>query len=209
MVYALDAKTGKVRVGARSASRRSRSAAGTARTPTRPRRRSPTASGSTSSFGQNVGLFCYTLDGTLVWKKQWPPQPIYLDFGTASSPIVHRGRVTCCTTTRRTRTRRRSTRERAPNCGARHVPNIGLPKSSWTTPFVWEHDKRTEIVTTGHGMVLAYDLDGREIGASPACRCRRRRRSPRTASSTSALARRVTPIVRSWPSGPAQAGTSR
>ena len=39
------------------------------------------------SFGQNVGLFCYTLDGTLLWKKQWPPQPIYLDFGTASSPI--------------------------------------------------------------------------------------------------------------------------
>ena len=45
------------------------------------------------SFGQNVGLFCYTLDGTLLWKKQWPPQPIYLDFGTASSPTVHDGRV--------------------------------------------------------------------------------------------------------------------
>ena len=45
------------------------------------------------SFGQNVGLFCYSLDGTLLWKKQWPPQPIYLDFGTASSPIVHDGRV--------------------------------------------------------------------------------------------------------------------
>jgi outer membrane protein assembly factor BamB len=45
------------------------------------------------SFGQNIGLFCYTLDGALVWKRQWPPTPIYLDFGTASSPVVHGGRV--------------------------------------------------------------------------------------------------------------------
>ena len=46
-----------------------------------------------ASFGQNVGLFCYSLDGKLLWKKQWAPQPIYLDFGTGSSPIVHDGRV--------------------------------------------------------------------------------------------------------------------
>src|SRR5688572_24177678 len=45
------------------------------------------------SFGGNVGLFAYSLTGDLLWKKTWPPQPIYLDFGTASSPIVHGGRV--------------------------------------------------------------------------------------------------------------------
>ena len=45
------------------------------------------------SFGQNVGLFVYSMDGKLLWKKQWTPQPIYLDFGTASSPVVHDGRV--------------------------------------------------------------------------------------------------------------------
>ena len=27
-----------------------------------------------ASFGQNVGLFCYTLDGKLLWKSQWKPQ---------------------------------------------------------------------------------------------------------------------------------------
>jgi len=36
-----------------------------------------------ASFGGNVGLFCYSREGTLVWKQTWPPQPIYLDFGTA------------------------------------------------------------------------------------------------------------------------------
>ncbi len=45
------------------------------------------------SFGLNIGLFCYSLDGTLLWKRTWPPQPIYLDFGTGSSPIAHAGRV--------------------------------------------------------------------------------------------------------------------
>src|SRR5690606_35809004 len=41
------------------------------------------------SFGQNVGLFVFTMDGKPLWQKRWPPRPIYLDFGTASSPIVH------------------------------------------------------------------------------------------------------------------------
>ena len=45
------------------------------------------------SFGGNVGVFCYSMDGTLLWKHSWPPQPIYLDFGTASSPVVHGGRL--------------------------------------------------------------------------------------------------------------------
>jgi hypothetical protein len=27
-----------------------------------------------------VGLFCYSLDGRLLWKKQWEPRPIYLAF---------------------------------------------------------------------------------------------------------------------------------
>ena len=35
------------------------------------------------SFGQNVGMFSFTFDGALVWKRQWPAQPVYLDFGTA------------------------------------------------------------------------------------------------------------------------------
>src|SRR5689334_7378207 len=92
MVYALDAATGKIK-WEREAIR------------TKPfggRHRKNTYASETpftdgervyASFGANVGIFCYTLDGTLVWKKQWEPHPIYLDFGTASSPIVHDGRV--------------------------------------------------------------------------------------------------------------------
>jgi hypothetical protein len=80
-------------VGARGGRRRSRSAADIARTRTRPE--TPVTDGERlyASFGQNVGLFVYSLDGTLLWKKQWAPKAIYLDFGTASSPTVADGRV--------------------------------------------------------------------------------------------------------------------
>ena len=51
------------------------------------------ASGSTRRSAATSACSAYALDGTLLWKHTWPPQPIYLDFGTASSPVVHQGRV--------------------------------------------------------------------------------------------------------------------
>jgi outer membrane protein assembly factor BamB len=33
-------------------------------------------------------------------------------------------------------------------------------RSNWSTPYVWEHGDRTEIVTIGTGKVRSYDIDG-------------------------------------------------
>ena len=117
-----------------------------------------------ASFGGNVGIFAYSLDGTLIWKHTWPPQPIYLDFGTASSPIVHRGRVYVlhdndgqsffaaldATTGKEIWTVKRT------DLASRLA-------SGWATPFVWENGTRTEIVTIGRGFAISYDTDGREL----------------------------------------------
>jgi outer membrane protein assembly factor BamB len=35
--------------------------------------------------------------------------------------------------------------------------------TNWSTPFVWAHAARTEIVTAGTDRVRSYDLDGREL----------------------------------------------
>jgi outer membrane protein assembly factor BamB len=35
--------------------------------------------------------------------------------------------------------------------------------SSWSTPLVWKNSVRSEIVTTGHGFIQSYDLDGKEL----------------------------------------------
>jgi outer membrane protein assembly factor BamB len=162
MVYALDVRTGKVR-WEREAIRT---------VPGGGRHRKNTFASETpftdgeriyASFGQNVGLFVFSMDGRLLWKKHWPPQPIYLDFGTASSPIVHEGRVfllhdneeQSCITALDART--------GDEIWKTARPATGAPKSSWMTPFIWKHELRTEIVTTGHGLVMSYGLDGQEL----------------------------------------------
>jgi outer membrane protein assembly factor BamB len=117
-----------------------------------------------ASFGGNVGIFAYTLDGNLVWKHTWPPQPIYLDFGTGSSPIVHKGRVYVLHdndgqsffAALDAKTGKEIWTVKRTDLAARLA-------SGWATPFVWENATRTEIVTIGRGFVISYDPDGREL----------------------------------------------
>jgi len=162
MVYALDANTGKVR-WEREAHRGQ---------PFGGRHRKNTYASETPvtdgerlyvSFGGNVGLFCYAMDGTLLWKHRWPPQPIYLDFGTASSPVVHDGRVY----------------QLHDNDGASFLAALDSKTgaelwtvkrddkapmtSGWATPFIWNSGARTEIVTIGRGRVVSYDPNGQEL----------------------------------------------
>jgi outer membrane protein assembly factor BamB len=163
MVYALDARTGAV-VWEREAHKG---------LPSGGRHRKNTYASETPatdgdrlyvSFGQNIGLFCFALDGTPLWKRQWPPTPIYLNFGTASSPVVHRGRVYV----------QQDSEEASfltaldARTGAEvwRTPRTydGFLKSSWSTPLVWAHPGRTELVTTGHGMIRGYSVDaGKEL----------------------------------------------
>lgn len=117
-----------------------------------------------ASFGGNVGLFCYSLDGKLLWKKSWSPQPMYLDFGTASSPVVHNGRVyqlhdsegESFLTAFDARTGNEVWTSPRTAFEAKQ-------KSGWATPYIWQSPQRTEIVTIGKGMTVSYGLDGKEL----------------------------------------------
>jgi outer membrane protein assembly factor BamB len=162
MVYALDARSGKVKW--EQEAHRAKPSGGRHRKNTYASE-TPFTDGERlyASFGQNVGLFCYSLDGKLLWKKQWPPQPIYLDFGTASSPTVHDGRVYLLHDSEAESYITALDAKTGAEIWRTPRPQVGLPKSSWTTPFVWKNAPPTEIVTTGHGMVLAYGLDGAEV----------------------------------------------
>lgn len=116
-------------------------------------------------FG-NVGLFAYTLDGTPVWARRFDPQPMYLDFGTASSPVVHDGKVFVV----------------HDNDGQsfvaavdaksgetlwlveRNLARVKQRASGWSTPFIWTHDKGTELVVIGQQYAIGYSpADGSEI----------------------------------------------
>jgi outer membrane protein assembly factor BamB len=163
MVYALDAATGKV-VWEREAHRAK---------PFGGRHRKNTYASETPatdgeriyvSFGGNVGLFCYSMDGTLLWRHEWPPQPIYLDFGTASSPVVHEGRVyQLHDTDGESFFSALDARTGKELWNVKRTALGGMSKSGWATPFVWETPNRTEVVTIGHGHVISYDATGREL----------------------------------------------
>lgn len=163
VVYALDARTGKVLW--QQDAHKGKPAGGRHRKNTYASE-TPATDGERvyASFGGNVGVFAYSLDGALVWKKTWAPQPIYLDFGTASSPVVHQGRVY----------------QMHDNEGKSFLTALDAAtgaevwsvdrsafetraKSGWATPFIWTNNTRTEIVTIGKGMVVSYSLDGKEL----------------------------------------------
>ncbi len=162
MLYALDARTGKVKW--------EREAIKTM--PGGGRHRKNTFASETpftdgeriyASFGQNVGLFCFSMSGTLLWKKQWPQQPIYLDFGTASSPTVHEGRVYLVHDNEKASYITALDAKTGGEVWTTPRAAAGPMNSSWMTPFVWTSPARTEIVTTRMGMAISYDLDGKEL----------------------------------------------
>ena len=161
MVYSFDVKTGKVRweqeaykglpIGGRH--RKNTYASET-----------PATDGERiyALFG-NIGLFCYDMSGKPLWSHKIDPQPRYLDFGTAASPVVHGGRVYI-----------QDDNEKSSYLAAIDAktgsvvwktPRTGLGRilSGWSSPFVWVNATRTEIVTIGPQLAISYDLDGKEL----------------------------------------------
>ena len=154
MVYALDARTGKIK-WERRRTRPGRPAAGIARTPTRRKRRSPTASGSTSrsvrTSGSSATRSTASCSGRALAAAADLPR-----FGTASSPTVHDGRVYLLHDSEAdSYIAALDAKTGAGGLAHRRGLTPAFPHSSWTTPYVWTNAKRTEIVTPVTAMVLS------------------------------------------------------
>ena len=116
-------------------------------------------------FG-NVGLYAYSMSGELEWEHHWEPQPIYLDFGTASSPVVHGDRV-YIQHDNQNESFLAAVDKKTGKEVFRVEREFGDPmiRSGWASPYVWEHPGRTdiEIVTVGLGRAVSYDESGNEL----------------------------------------------
>jgi outer membrane protein assembly factor BamB len=162
MVYSLDIKTGKVR-WERTAHKGP---------PVGGRHRKNTYASETPAtdgeriyalFG-NIGLFCYSMDGTLLWMHRIAAQPRYLDFGTAASPVVHEGRVYFQDDNEADSfLAALDAKTGAVIWKTARTAGGGRPLSGWSSPYVWVNAKRTEIVTIGRQLAVSYDLDGKEL----------------------------------------------
>lgn len=115
-------------------------------------------------FG-NVGLFAYSLDGKPLWNARFDPQPMYLDFGTASSPVVHDGRVYVLhDNDGKSFAAAVDARTGKPVWRVDRALRSGQMTSGWSTPFIWTNAIRNELVIIGQQHAVSYALDsGKEL----------------------------------------------
>lgn len=106
-------------------------------------------------FG-NVGFFCYDMDGKRLWSTNWPPVKTRNGWGSAASPVLHRDRIFIVNDNDE-----KSFAVALDAKTGRQLWRVDRDeKSNWATPYVWQNERRTELITTGSKKVRSYDLDG-------------------------------------------------
>ena len=107
-------------------------------------------------FG-NVGLFCYDMDGKPLWDKRWGPFKTRYGWGTAASPVLHKDRVYVVNDNDD-----QSFIIAHDKKTGNQIWRVDREEgSNWATPYIWENELRTEIITPGTKKVRSYDLNGK------------------------------------------------
>ncbi len=107
-------------------------------------------------FG-NVGVFCFDLEGKALWRKNIDPAKMRNNWGTAASPVLHEDRLFIVNDNDE-----KSYLLALDKKTGKEVFRVDRDeKSNWVTPYIWQNDKRTELVTCGTGKNRSYDLNGK------------------------------------------------
>lgn len=107
-------------------------------------------------FG-NVGMFCFDIDGEQLWSRSWQSVPTRFGWGTAASPVLHGERLYVVNDNDQ-----QSYLVALDKKTGEKIWRVERDeKSNWATPYVWENELRTELVTSGSGKIRSYDLDGK------------------------------------------------
>jgi outer membrane protein assembly factor BamB len=118
-------------------------------------------------FVANLGVWAFDLKGNQVWATPIEVNPIYLDLGTGSSPVLADNLLITLNDNQKhqyiaafdKRTGKQVWRTDR-DLGGHSQP---VQRSGWATPYVWRHSLRTEIVAVGPETVVSYDLTGKEL----------------------------------------------
>lgn len=106
-------------------------------------------------FG-GVGVFALTFEGAEVWSRPLEARAMRDGWGTAASPVLHEGRLFLVNDNEE-----QSELVALDALTGRELWRVDRDeKSNWVTPFVWQNEHRTELVTCGSRAVRSYDLEG-------------------------------------------------
>jgi len=117
-----------------------------------------------------IGLYCYDMEGNKVWEKDLGAYPMEANWGTSSSPILYKDKLIM----------QFDNEENSQVFALNKMTGEELWKttrdeiSTWSTPYIWENNTRTEVVTGGkktrsydpENGTLLWELDmrgGRDI----------------------------------------------
>jgi outer membrane protein assembly factor BamB len=102
-------------------------------------------------FGM-IGLYCYDMDGELIWQKDLGGYEMLGDWGTSSSPILHDGKLYL----QIDNDEDSFLTALDPKNGDEIWRVNRDPGSSWSSPMIWKNKVRTELVTNAED-VRGYD----------------------------------------------------
>ncbi len=113
----------------------------------------------------NLGLWAFDVKGKPAWSTPLEANPIYLDFGTGSSPALVGNLLVIVNDNEKQQYIAAFDKKTGKQVWRtnREIGKGQPARSGWATPFVWRHALRTEIVAVGPGEVISYDLSGKEL----------------------------------------------
>ncbi|HSH20675.1 MAG TPA: PQQ-binding-like beta-propeller repeat protein [Draconibacterium sp.] len=92
-----------------------------------------------------TGLYCYEMDGNLVWEKDLGNYPMQSNWGTSSSPILYKGVLYM-----QIDNEEKSFLAAIDSKTGDEIWRIDRDeKSNWGTPIIWKNSLRTELVVQG------------------------------------------------------------
>ncbi len=113
----------------------------------------------------NLGLWAFDLKGKQAWTTPLETNPIYLEFGTGSSPALAGNLLVIVNDNEKQQYIAAFDKKNGKQLWRtnRDIAKGQPARSGWATPFVWRNALRTEIVAIGPGEVISYDLAGKEL----------------------------------------------
>jgi outer membrane protein assembly factor BamB len=105
-----------------------------------------------------VGMFAFDIGGKPIWSRPMDAARMRTGWGPAASPVLHNGRLYIVNDN--------EDRSFLAAFDARSGDQLWRTDregegSNWSTPFVWQNELRTEIVTSGTKKVRSYDTSGK------------------------------------------------